>query len=105
MRGPVRRFLVVGAGLAATAAVGWWLSGLYSVPSPWDEFELPAREFLEAAAGRDSARLRQLVVSPAVVASALRSVAEDSASFSTLGPLVLTKGRRTGDTTRVVFLN
>jgi hypothetical protein len=75
------------------------------VPSLWDQFEKPARDFLEAAAGHDSGRLRELVVSPAAVASILRNVTQNPMSFRPVGPLVLMKGRRAGDTTYVVFLN
>ena len=100
-----QRLLAVGVGLLALGAVGWRLFGLYSVPSRWDQFLQPTRDFLEAAARRDSAALSRLVLSPATVVSTLQAVSQSPASFSALGPLELMKGRRTGDTTRVVFIN
>ncbi|MEO8448661.1 MAG: hypothetical protein ABI647_02650 [Gemmatimonadota bacterium] len=100
----VQRVLAVSAGILAAGAIGWWLLGLYSVSSPWDQFEKPAREFFEAAVARDSGRLKRLA-SPAALAFVLERAAQDSGSFSVLGPLVAMKGRRTGDTSRVVFLN
>ena len=101
-RRDVGRGLLLLAVLGLATGVGWRFMTLYT--GPWASFARPMREFLTAAAAQDSTRLRQLSESEAVVRRTLAAAQERPQQVG-LDHLRLISGRRTGDTTRVIFLH
>jgi hypothetical protein len=92
--------------LGVLAVAAFVMLGLqpYSAPSRWQPYVEPARSYLHAALGHDSAALRRQSAAEAPVAWALEAarIAPESVAVwaAVLRPAA---GRRWGDTTDVVF--
>jgi hypothetical protein len=90
--------------VVAVTALAVLLVQPYSVPSPWQSYVQPARQYLQAALRGDSAALARQSVSGAPVAWALhaaRTAPETLAIWAAV--LRPATGRHWGDTTDVVF--
>jgi hypothetical protein len=93
----------IGLLLLAMVAILLWLQpdSVFSPDRPYSE---AARRFLRTALAHDSLGLQRQAVSPEPVRWALRAAREDSAALAMWAERLLPHvGRRSGDTTTVVF--
>ena len=97
-----RRALILLAVLAVVLLLGKRFLTLYT--GPWASFVRPTRAYLAAAAAHDSTRLRELGACDSLVQRTLAAASERPEQVA-LDHLRLISGRRSGDTTRVIFLH
>ncbi len=99
LRAVGRAFVVMAFGALAGLLI-WRIPHLYE--GRWESFVGPAREFLEAGAARDSARLVRLGASPAAIERALTTASKHPEQL-VIGRFRVISGTRSGDTVQVRF--